>query len=52
MRISARSLVLAALLAFSPAAARAVTVSPNALFIDSRTRSGVLTLYNPGTTAD
>jgi hypothetical protein len=52
MRISPRSLVLATLLAFSPAAARAVTVSPNALFIDSRTRSGVLTLYNPGTTAE
>lgn len=52
MRISSRSLVLAALLALSPAAARAVTVSPNALFIDSRTRSGVLTLYNPGTTAE
>ncbi|HET7187697.1 MAG TPA: hypothetical protein VFI52_06060 [Gemmatimonadaceae bacterium] len=52
MRMSSRSLVLAALLAFSPAAARAVTVSPNALFIDSRTRSGVLTLYNPGTTAE
>ena len=52
MRISSRSLVLAALFAFSPMAARAVTVSPNALFIDSRTRSGVLTLYNPGTTAE
>ncbi|HET9012205.1 MAG TPA: hypothetical protein VFN38_10355 [Gemmatimonadaceae bacterium] len=52
MRISPRLLVLAALLALSPAAARAVTVSPNALFIDSRTRSGVLTLYNPGTTAE
>jgi hypothetical protein len=52
MRISSRSLILAALLAFSPAIARAVTVSPNALFIDSRTRSGVLTLYNPGTTAE
>ena len=52
MRISLRSLVLAALLAASPAAARAVTVSPNALFIDSRTHSGVLTLYNPGTTAE
>lgn len=52
MRISLRSLVIAALLAASPAAARAVTVSPNALFIDSRTRSGVLTLYNPGTTAE
>ncbi|HUQ46454.1 MAG TPA: hypothetical protein VM033_07375 [Gemmatimonadaceae bacterium] len=52
MRTPLRSLVLAALLAVSPAAARAVTVSPNALFIDSRTRSGVLTLYNPGTTAE
>jgi fimbrial chaperone protein len=49
MRSPARTLVLAALLALSPAAARAVTVSPNALFIDSRTRTGVLTLYNPGT---
>jgi hypothetical protein len=40
------------LLAVAPLSARAVTVSPNALFIDSRTRSGVLTLYNPGTTAE
>lgn len=52
MRTPLRSLLLAALLAMSPAAAHAVTVSPNALFIDSRTRSGVLTLYNPGTTAE
>lgn len=52
MRISARTLFLAALLAAAPLAARAVTVSPNALFIDSRTRSGVLTLYNPGTRAE
>jgi hypothetical protein len=52
MRMSNRTLVLAALLAISPPVARAVTVSPNALFIDSRTRSGVLTLYNPGTTAE
>lgn len=52
MRTSLRSLPLIALLTLSPAAARAVTVSPNALFIDSRTRSGVLTLYNPGTTAE
>jgi fimbrial chaperone protein len=52
MRVPNRILVLATLLALSPAAARAVTVSPNALFIDSRTRSGVLTLYNPGTTAE
>jgi fimbrial chaperone protein len=52
MRIPTRTLVLSALLVLSPVAARAVTVSPNALFIDSRTRSGVLTLYNPGTTAE
>ena len=52
MRILLRTLVLAALLALTPAAVRAVTVSPNALFIDSRTRSGVLTLYNPGTLAE
>jgi len=52
MRTPLRTLALAALLAVTPAAARAVTVSPNALFIDSRTRSGVLTLYNPGTTAE
>jgi hypothetical protein len=30
-------------------AAEAVSVSPTALYIDSRTRTGVLTLYNPGT---
>jgi hypothetical protein len=52
MRNALRHLALAALLATTPAAARAVTVSPNALFIDSRTRSGVLTLYNPGTSAE
>ena len=52
MRLPSRTLFLAALLALSPAIARAVTVSPNALFIDSRTRSGVLTLYNPGTAAE
>ena len=52
MRLPSRTLVLAALLATSPAMARAVTVSPNALFIDSRTRSGMLTLYNPGTLAE
>jgi hypothetical protein len=28
--------------------AHAVSVSPTALYIDSRTRTGVLTLYNPG----
>lgn len=52
MPIPARTLFLAALLAAAPVAARAVTVSPNALFIDSRTRSGMLTLYNPGTRAE
>jgi P pilus assembly protein, chaperone PapD len=52
MRVSTRLLALAALLAGAPLSAHAVTVSPNALFIDSRTRSGVLTLYNPGTTAE
>jgi hypothetical protein len=52
MRPSIRSLLCTALLALSPGLAHAVTVSPNALFIDSRTRSGVLTLYNPGSTAE
>ena len=52
MRLPRRHLLVAALLALSPASVRAVTVSPNALFIDSRTRSGVLTLYNPGTMAE
>ncbi|MDB4879282.1 MAG: hypothetical protein JWL60_728 [Gemmatimonadetes bacterium] len=47
-----RTLCCAALLALSPGVAEAVTVSPNALFIDSRTRTGVLTLYNPGTLAE
>lgn len=37
-----------ALLAGSARAAHAVAVSPTALYIDSRTRTGVLTLYNPG----
>lgn len=52
MRISLRSLALGALLTATSLPAHAVTVSPNALFIDSRTRSGVLTLYNPGTRAE
>ncbi len=52
MRLSRRRLLIAALVSLSPAVARAVTVSPNALFIDSRTRSGVLTLYNPGSLAE
>lgn len=35
-----------------PAVAVAVSVSPVALYIDHRTRSGTLTLYNPGTEAE
>jgi P pilus assembly chaperone PapD len=47
---SARTLLAAlALLAGVAAPAHAVSVSPTALYIDSRTRTGVLTLYNPGT---
>jgi P pilus assembly chaperone PapD len=47
---SARTLLAAlALLAGTAAPAHAVSVSPTALYIDSRTRTGVLTLYNPGT---
>ena len=48
--VSARTLLAAlALLAGVAAPAHAVSVSPTALYIDSRTRTGVLTLYNPGT---
>ena len=48
--VSARTLLAAlALLAGVVAPAHAVSVSPTALYIDSRTRTGVLTLYNPGT---
>ncbi len=44
------ALLLAFLAALAPvASARAVTVSPTALFIDSRTPTGTLTLYNSGT---
>jgi P pilus assembly chaperone PapD len=44
-----RALLVAAVLSVAAAeAAHAVTVSPTALYIDSRSRSGVLTLYNPG----
>jgi P pilus assembly chaperone PapD len=47
---SPRALLAAlALLAGVAAPAHAVSVSPTALYIDSRTRTGVLTLYNPGT---
>ncbi|HEX6037865.1 hypothetical protein [Longimicrobium sp.] len=45
-----RSLLLALGLVLAGArAAHAVSVSPTALYIDSRTRTGVLTLHNPGT---
>ena len=40
------------LVAALPDAARAVAVSPNALYIDSRTRSGTLTLVNTSATAE
>lgn len=44
-----RTLVLGILLAVVPASrALAVSVSPNALYLDNRTRSGLLTLFNPG----
>lgn len=47
-------LLLGALVLLATAAphARAVTVSPSALYIDHRTRSGVLTLINTGTRAE
>lgn len=46
----ARRILLAALLLVATAIpALAVTVSPNALYIDQRTRSGTLTLVNSGT---
>jgi hypothetical protein len=41
-------LAAAALMAAGAATAHAVTVSPTALYIDSRTRTATLTLYNPG----
>jgi len=45
-----RTLLLAfGLVAMGVQAAHAVSVSPTALYIDSRTRTGVLTLHNPGT---
>ncbi|MBW3570270.1 MAG: hypothetical protein KY467_04115 [Gemmatimonadetes bacterium] len=45
LRTAALALVLTLLCAREAAA---VSVSPTALYIDSRTRTGVLTLYNPG----
>jgi hypothetical protein len=46
LRTAAAALVLTLL---SAREAAAVSVSPTALYIDSRTRTGVLTLHNPGT---
>jgi hypothetical protein len=46
------ALTVGALSAAAPLTARAVAVSPNALYIDSRTRSGTLTLVNTGTAAE
>jgi hypothetical protein len=44
-----RTIVLGILFALIPIArAAAVSVSPNALYLDNRTRSGLLTLFNPG----
>jgi hypothetical protein len=51
-RMLPRTRTVAAALALAAGFARpahAVSVSPTALYIDSRTRTGVLTLYNPGT---
>lgn len=47
----ARRVVLAVLVLAAAGAARAhaVSVSPTALYIDARTRTAVVTLYNPGT---
>jgi hypothetical protein len=42
------ALLLAAMAALSSAYAAAVAVSPVAVYIDSRTRTGTLTLFNPG----
>lgn len=51
--MTARRFLLALALLVSVAApAWAVTVSPNALYIDHRTRSGTLTLVNTGTRAE
>jgi hypothetical protein len=52
-RSTLRTLLLAlGLVMAGVQAAHAVSVSPTALYIDSRTRTGVLTLHNPGTLAE
>lgn len=53
LAIGGRALLLAlVLLAGSSRVALAVSVSPSALYIDNRTRSGVITLINSGTRAE
>ncbi|HEU4453013.1 MAG TPA: FAD-dependent oxidoreductase, partial [Longimicrobium sp.] len=47
-RLAALLLSVLAALAGTAREAAAVSVSPTALYIDSRTRTGILTLYNPG----
>lgn len=52
-RSALRTLLLAfGLVMAGVQAAHAVSVSPTALYIDSRTRTGVLTLHNPGALAE
>ncbi|HEX8691614.1 MAG TPA: hypothetical protein VF746_04270 [Longimicrobium sp.] len=48
-RLAAPLLAALAILVAGAREARAVSVSPTALYIDSRTRTGILTLHNPGT---
>lgn len=52
MRSRRPALVGAALLAALALRASAVSVSPVAIYIDDRTRTGMLTLYNPGSRAE
>lgn len=51
-RSMARAGILLALLLALPAAAWAVTVTPSAVYINARTRSGTITLINTGTRAE
>lgn len=48
LRLAALLLSALAGVAATARQAAAVSVSPTALYIDSRTRTGILTLYNPG----
>jgi hypothetical protein len=48
-RVVRAALVLVVLLAIFALRAAAVSVSPVALYIDNRSRTGALTLFNPGT---